>query len=343
MTRTFRFALVASITALAFDLHAAEPKKIIVCTVTTGFRHSSIADAEKTLRQLGEESGAFAVVDFAQQPVAKIVSKPVAPQKPGEPKADADEKVRAKYEGDLKRFNDDQKKYEEVIAKWTAADDEKAKASQAEFDAQMKEAMNKLSPASLAAKHIDGVIFANTTGDLPLPDREGFIKWIEDGHAFMAMHSGSDTFHGFKGYNDMLQGEFETHGSQVPADLVAGDPAHPANARRGAKWDIQQEEMYIIKNQDRAKVRSLWFLTHHPNDASKTGFYPVSWCRMAGAGRVFYTSLGHREDLWNADPGMKDRKNSVEVSRQYQAHILGGIKWALGLAEGSAVPNTDVK
>ena len=64
---------------------------------------------------------------------------------------------------------------------------------------------------------------------------------------------------------------------------------------------------------------------------------------MAGAGRVFYTSLGHREDLWNADPNLKDRKNPVEVSKQYQAHLLGGIKWALGLAGGSATPNPEVK
>jgi hypothetical protein len=30
---------------------------------------------------------------------------------------------------------------------------------------------------------------------------------------------------------------------------------------------------------------------------------------------------------------MKDRKNPVEVSLAYQAHLVGGIKWALGLAD----------
>ena len=343
MKRTLLLTLLASFTALAPDLHAAEPKKVIVCTVTTGFRHSSIADAEKTLKQIGADSGAFTVVDFAQQPTAQVLKKPEAPKKPGDLKPDADEKTKAKYDGDLKRYNDELKKYDEAIAKWTPADDEKMKASHADYAGQMKASMDKLSPANLAAKGIDGVIFANTTGDLPLPDREGFIKWIEAGHGFMAMHSGSDTFHGFKGYTEMLQGEFETHGAQVPADLIAADTAHPANAGIGAKWDIQMEEMYIIKSQDRAKVRSLWYLSHHPNNAAKAGFYPVSWCRMAGTGRVFYTSLGHREDLWNADPNLKDRKNSVDISKQYQAHLLGGIKWALGLVEGKSTPNPEVE
>ena len=175
MKSTLLLALVTSVAALIPDLRAAEPKKVIVCTVTTGFRHSSIPDAEKTLKQLGADSGAFTVVDFSQQPTAQIYKKPGKPGKPSDLKPDADEKARAKYDGDVKRYDNELKKYDEAIAKWTSADDEKAKASQAEFDAQMKASMEKLSPANLAASKIDGVIFANTTGDLPLPDREGFI------------------------------------------------------------------------------------------------------------------------------------------------------------------------
>jgi type 1 glutamine amidotransferase len=141
----------------------------------------------------------------------------------------------------------------------------------------------------------------------------------------------------------MLQGEFAGHGAQVPADLVAADTQHPANAGIGKTWNLTQEEVYHIKHQDRSKVRSLWFLQHDPNKLDEKGFFPVSWCRMAEKGRVFYTSLGHREDLWDETDAVKDRKNPPEVSKQYQAHILGGIKWALGLAHGSAEPNPSVQ
>src|SRR2546426_4127939 len=44
---------------------AATPKKLLVVTVTKGFRHSSIPTAEKVLAQLGEQSGAF-TVDYAR-------------------------------------------------------------------------------------------------------------------------------------------------------------------------------------------------------------------------------------------------------------------------------------
>ncbi len=209
---------------------------------------------------------------------------------------------------------------------------------------QMKTGMEKLSPEKLKAAGIDGVIFANTTGDLPLPDKEGFIQWIEDGHAFIGMHSASDTFHGFPGYLDMLQGEFAGHGAQVPADLVGTDTAHPANGGIGASWKLAQEEMYRIKHHERAKLRALWFLRHDPNDAAKEGYNTVSWCRMAGKGRVFLHLAG-------ASRGSLERRYAAEGSQEFcrdqqaipGAHPGRDGRWALGLAEGSAEPNPDAK
>jgi len=330
---TMKKLLLPTLLCLASLCHAAEKKRVIVCTVTTGFRHDSIAVAEQVLEKLAKESGAFEIVDFARQPTVELLHQW---KKPDDLKPDADDKAKEKYAADMK-------KYEEETAKWTPEMEAKAKDLEKQSADQMKASMDKLSPANLKAKKIDGVIFANTTGDLPLPDREGFIKWIAEGHAFMGMHSASDTFPGFPGYNEMLQGHFQSHAAQVPADLVAADKAHPANGGLGDKFDISQEEMYRIKDQDRAKVRSLWYLQHEPNNVNEKGFFPVSWCRMEGKGRVFYTSLGHRQDLWSDDPALPDRKNAPEIAKKYQAHILGGIKWALGLAKGDATPNPDVK
>ena len=316
---------------------AAEKKRVIVCTVTTGFRHGpAIAEAEKTLPMLAKESGAFEIVEFVRQPDAAKI--PQRPRKPKDLAANANEK-------DTARHAEEMRKFEAENAKWTPELIAQEKAAKEGFEGALKKNLAALSPEHLRAEKIDAVIFANTTGDLPLPDKEGFIKWIEEGHAFIGMHSASDTFHQFKGYGEMLQGEFRTHGRQVPADLVAGDTNHPANAGIGAKWDIKQEEMYEMKegSHDRSKVHVIWFLKHPPQEPGKEEYAAVSWCRMAGTGRVFYTSLGHREDLWNADPALPGRTNSPETAKQYQAHILGGIKWALGLAEGSATPNPEVK
>ena len=333
LRRTSIALLLAAAAVLPLQSKAAEPKKVIVVTTTAGFRHASIPFAEKTLAELGESSGAYKVVDMCQQP---DVTVPKKPNKPKDLAADADAKAKARYAKDMEGYN-------AQMAKWTPEVEAEAKAAQAEFDKQLAASLAKLSPDNLRAKGIDAVIFANTTGMLPLPDRDGFIKWIEEGHAFMGMHSSSDTFHQFEGYLEMLQGEFAGHGAQVPAALVAADKSHPANGGIGETWNLKQEEMYLIKHHDRSKVRSLWHMRQHPNKPEEKGYFPVSWARNAGKGRVFYTSLGHREDLWSADPELKGRVNPVETSKQYQAHLLGGIKWALGLAEGSAEPNPTVE
>lgn len=184
-------------------------------------------------------------------------------------------------------------------------------------DADVKE---KLSLSHLQG--IDAVIFANTTGDLAIPDREGFIQWIRAGHGFVGMHSASDTFHGFPGFIELLGGEFKTHGAQVQVDAYNQDPAHPATRNLGPIYTVF-DEIYEFKSFDRSKVHGLLTLDKHPQ-TQVPGDHAVSWCKDVGTGKVFYTSLGHREDVWS--------------SATYQKHILGGIEWALGLAPGDGKP-----
>jgi len=53
--------------------------------------------------------------------------------------------------------------------------------------------------------------------------------------------------------------------------------------------------------------------------------YPSTWIRMHGKGRVFYTSLGHRDDIWN-HPAFK-------------ALLTGALNWSLGRVEADVTPN----
>jgi type 1 glutamine amidotransferase len=190
----------------------------------------------------------------------------------------------------------------------------------------------KMSAAAL--KKYDAVIFANTTGDLPLPDNQAFLDWIKSGKGFVGMHSATDTFPGFPGYTEMIGGHFKTHGAQVKVDAINQDPECPICKHLPAKWEVF-DEIYQMKDFDRTKVHGLLTLDKHPNNDTP-GDYPIAWCKEYGKGRVFYTSLGHREDVW--DPAWPDRKNSKEVAEAYQKHILGGIRWALGLEKMNAKP-----
>jgi type 1 glutamine amidotransferase len=303
-------ALLASIPAFLLAAPAGEAtKKVLVVSVTTGFRHSSIPVAEKVLAQLAAESGRFSV-DFVRQP-AGMTGAPGRPR-PG-PKGEAD----AGFQAALRKFEADQKAYTEVWLPKAAAE------------------LGRLSPAKLAA--YDAVLFLSTTGDLPLPDKQGFLDWIAAGKAFVGVHAATDTFHGFPPFIAMIGGEFKTHGPQVAVDCLNQDPAHAACRPLPKVWSVF-DEIYQFKNFERSKVHGLLTLDRHPNDKTP-GDYPVAWSKPFGRGRVFYTSLGHREDMW--DPAFTDkagRKNSPENARLFQQHLLGGILWALGLAPGSAQP-----
>jgi hypothetical protein len=205
----------------------------------------------------------------------------------------------------------------------------------AELTNAIKTALQKLSPESL--KDYDGVVFASTTGDLPIPDKGGFLDWIKAGHAFIGIHAASDTFHGWPAYADMLGGEFDHHGAQIDVECLDQDPQNPATAHLEKSWKISLEEIYQFKKYDPAKVHELLILDKKPEvmgaQGRPPGHFPVAWCKDYGTGRVFYTSLGHREDIIDTDPSIKSRANSVETSKAYQAHLLGGIEWALGLTK----------
>jgi uncharacterized protein len=129
----------------------------------------------------------------------------------------------------------------------------------------------------------------------------------------------------------MLGGEFEHHGPQVDVECLNQDPENPATAQMGKSWKIQKEEIYQFKNYDAGKVHDLLIMDKHPEHKDVAGHFPVSWCKHYGKGNIFYTSLGHREDIIDADPGLKGRENATETSQVYQRHVLGGIEWALGI------------
>jgi len=296
------FATILTLLIAFQNGNAADaPKKLLVVTTTTGFRHSSIPTLEKMLAQLGKDSGEF-TVDFVQQP-------------PGRPVVGFPAKLKKNATSEeTAAFNAEQEK-------WLGT---------------LKVVLQKLSPENL--KNYDGVIFASTTGDLPLPDMKGFLDWIQAGHAFIGLHAAGDTFHGSPEFIAMFGGEFAHHGKQVGVECLNQDPEHPANVKLGKTWTIAQEEIYQFKNYSPTKVHDLLILDKHPENGA-AGHFPVSWCKPFGAGKVFYTSIGHREDIIDADPNLKGRINSVEVSKAYQAHVLGGIEWALGLKTSAAVKN----
>ncbi|HRY47676.1 MAG TPA: ThuA domain-containing protein [Candidatus Paceibacterota bacterium] len=181
---------------------------------------------------------------------------------------------------------------------------------------------DKMSTAAL--KNYDGVIFNNTTGDLPLPDRDAFLAWLKSGKGFVGLHAATDTFPGFPAYIDMIGGQFKTHDAQVEVKVLVQDRFHPATRHFDSHFRVY-DEIYQMQKFNRSQVRGLLTLDKHPN-TGVPGDYPIAWCKAYEDGRVFYTSLGHRTDV---------------VQRpDFQEHVLMGILWATGEEPGDATPQS---
>jgi type 1 glutamine amidotransferase len=163
-----------------------------------------------------------------------------------------------------------------------------------------------------------GVVFANTTGDLGIPDMGAFLGWIAAGHAFIGTHSASDTNRTFPDYLAMLGAEQVTHGSLVEGEVRVDEPAHPAVAHLAPRFRVA-DEWYRFRMIGTGR-QVLLSMDRNPADgvgvAGEPSELPLAWTRTFGTGRVFYTALGHQVEIWE-DP-------------RYRRHILEAIRWAIG-------------
>jgi len=204
------------------------------------------------------------------------------------------------------------------------------------------------SPEYLAG--FDACLFF-TTGDLTTAGtdrnppmsaagKEALLEAVANGKGFAGVHSASDTFHSKEPpgtdsthYHDdgdrtdpyirMLGGEFIIHGQQQNATMRVADPNFPGMMKDNFALT---EEWYSLKNFAKdlhvILVQETQGMKGPPYERPP---YPATWARRHGKGRVFYTSMGHREDVWS--------------NPAFQGVLFGGLAWVDGTAEADVVPN----
>lgn len=286
MVRSRALAVVsvlgAALSAGAFVQSPAAPKKLLFLTYAGLYKHTSLGPAEKAVTEIGK-TGGFAVttVEGYKQEAAQI---------------------------DL-RF---------------------------------------LTPEYLAG--FDGLMLM-TNGNLPLTDaqRANLLEFVRGGKALIGVHCAALTLYDYPAFGDMLGGYFRRSIKQNAIGVLkVEDTAHPATRMLGASWPVVDEFYHFgtapwdasrpKENVDvlfgnripmgfsRDRVHVLLSLDTEKTDIAdlpdvvRGGDYPQAWSRSYGLGRTFYTSLGHRDDIWSNDP-------------VFRAHLRGGIRWALGLEQ----------
>src|SRR5581483_4918866 len=166
--------------------------------------------------------------------------------------------------------------------------------------------------------------------------KQALLNAIHGGMGFVGVHAASDTFHtkpdpegganryiahGDKSdpYLRMLGGEFITHGSTPrlqDANIIVNDPKFPGLEGVASPFSFN-DEWYSLKD-FRTDLHVI--LTIDTKGMSGRPYdrppYPMTWARMEGKGRVFYTAIGDRPENWS--------------SPVFLELLGGGIRWAIG-------------
>jgi type 1 glutamine amidotransferase len=179
--------------------------------------------------------------------------------------------------------------------------------------------------------YFDAVMFY-TTGELPMDDEQkaalmSFVR--DDGKGFLGAHSATDTLYKWPEYGEMIGGYFNEHPWHQKVRVIVEDRDFPATKHFPPSFEIT-DEIYQFRDYSRDRVRVLMSIDPSSVDLTKKSVhrtdkdFAATWIRNFGKGRVFYSSLGHEEQVW-------DRPDIQQM-------WLEAVKWAMGMTEADATP-----
>ena len=170
-------------------------------------------------------------------------------------------------------------------------------------------------------RDFDAIVFY-TSGELPLSDlqKEALLDFIRSGKGFAGIHSATDTLYNWPEYGELIGGYFDGHPWHQEVAIETEDPVHPATRDLAPTFRIT-DEIYQFRSFIREQVHGLLRLDNNsvnlnvPGVNRSDGDFALAWTRPFGSGRVFYTALGHRDEVWQ--------------DRRFQQHLLNGIRWTM--------------
>ncbi len=182
------------------------------------------------------------------------------------------------------------------------------------------------------------VVWNNASGAPLNQDQRAALKsWIEGGGGFVATHGAIDASHAsWEWYQSEFVGaKFIGHviGSQFQeATLRVEQREHPATKHLDSTWR-HTEEWYSFDRSVRGqpgvevlatvdestyspRLKMLWM-----DEDLAMGDHPILWTRTLGAGRAFFSALGHQGEAYEAP--------------EFQGVLEGAVEWAGQLGESA--------
>lgn len=168
---------------------------------------------------------------------------------------------------------------------------------------------------------------AGALSDKQKADLLAFVK--DDGKGFIAGHAATVAYYEWPEFTNMIGAFMESEWQVDTMPLMTTDPAFPGAGDFPATFSYNDQfpvmrapfsskDAHVIIRLDPRKMTAAQ-LAKRPD-----GDFPLVWAKNYGKGRVYNNTIAHREEVWD-DP-------------KFQAMMLGGIKWALGIVDADVKP-----
>jgi type 1 glutamine amidotransferase len=177
----------------------------------------------------------------------------------------------------------------------------------------------------------DLIAFYTSGKPISPEQKQKLLAAVSAGKPFVGVHAATDTFttpgRDIDPYIAMVGAEFAGHDQQQKAKNRVVSPIFPGMKGLGEEIELMEEwytfkkfapDLHVILVQETQGMKG----PHYQRPP-----YPATWAHLYGKGRVFYTSMGHREDVW--------------TNKIFQQILLGGLAWALGNAAAEIPANIE--
>ncbi|WP_053205743.1 ThuA domain-containing protein [Jiangella muralis] len=177
--------------------------------------------------------------------------------------------------------------------------------------------------------HFDALVMFQASGDpWTAEEKAAMERYQQAGGGIVAIHNAADMRGNYAWWDNLIGALMPGHAATgsspgLPGTVRVEDGTHPSTAQLPQRWE-RADEWYNFSANVRGTAHVLATMdetTYDPGGNAQGYDHPISWCKPYDGGRAWVTAMGHFGAHYTQEP-------------DFVQHIVGGVQWAAGVAEG---------
>ncbi|RIQ22252.1 DUF1349 domain-containing protein [Jiangella rhizosphaerae] len=177
--------------------------------------------------------------------------------------------------------------------------------------------------------HFDALVMFQASGDpWTAEEKAAMERYQQAGGGIVAIHNAADMRGNYAWWDTLIGSLMPGHAATgtspgLPGTVRIEDGTHPSTTHLPQRWE-RADEWYNFSTNVRGTAHVLATMdetTYAPGSNAMGYDHPISWCKPYDGGRAWVTAMGHFGAHYTQEA-------------DFVQHIVGGVQWAAGVAEG---------